>query len=351
MGKNNNVWVRYFRDKRRFADLFNGVCFQGKQVLRPEYLTEGSEVYEGIGGTELVSSDNKKVASGIRDIKMCYGDKEIFRLLAVEDQDTVDYSMAFRCMRYDTMEYGRQLDDLHKKNEAKGDYANWDEKICRMKKSDRLIPVYTLCLYHGDRKWDGPRSLKDMMDFGDDEDGMSSLFVDYKFLLFCLNEEADLNVFRTEIKQLFQILRYRKNKKGLRQVMAENPEYMHMDADTMEVAAVALNAPYIWEEREQYMNSEEREGYNMCQALEEWAEEERTEGFAEGVKQKLVDMVCIKLRKGKTADRIAEELEEPVLVIQNMCEVAEKYAPDYNCDDVYTALYGKRKRSTMEDLL
>ena len=312
-------------------------------MLRPEYLTEGSEVYEGIGGTEPVSSDNKKVASGIRDIKMCYGDKEIFRLLAVEDQDTVDYSMAFRCMRYDTMEYGRQLDDLHKKNEAKGDYANWDEKICRMKKSDRLIPVYTLCLYHGDRKWDGPRSLKDMMDFGDDEDGMSSLFVDYRFLLFCLNEEADLNVFRTEIKQLFQILRYRKNKKGLRQVMAENPEYMHMDADTMEVAAVALNAPYIWEEREQYMNSEDREGYNMCQAMREWAEEERVVGAQET----LVKMICKKLRKGKTVEVIAEEVEEEIDLVQSICNTAEAFAPTYDWEKVFPEWFGVEKLAEM----
>ena len=351
MGKNNNVWVRYFRDKRRFADLFNGVCFQGKQLLKPEYLSEGSEIYEGLGKSAPGKKETDKTPNGFRDIKMSYRSKEIFRLLAVEDQNKVDYSMAFRCMRYDTMEYGRQLDDLHKKNEAEGKYANGDEKLCRMKKTDKLIPVYTLCLYHGERKWDGPRSLKDMMDFGDDEDGMSSLFVDYKFLLFCLNEETDLNVFHTEIRQLFEILRYRKNKAGLRQVMSENPEYLHMDADTMEVAAVALNAPYIWEEREQYMNSEEREEYNMCQALEEWAEEERTEGFAEGVKQKLIEQVCKKLRKGKSADIIAEELEEPIDLIQNICEAAEKYAPDYNCDDVYTVLYGKRKRSTMEDLL
>lgn len=26
--------------------------------------------------------------------------------------------------------------------------------------SDRLVPVYTLCLYHGENHWDGPRSLR-----------------------------------------------------------------------------------------------------------------------------------------------------------------------------------------------
>ncbi len=35
----------------------------------------------------------------------------------------------------------------------------------------------TLCLYHGEEKWDGPRSLKDMMDFG--ADGKRQKWEDY----------------------------------------------------------------------------------------------------------------------------------------------------------------------------
>lgn len=32
----------------------------------------------------------------------------------------------------------------------------------------RDIVKNTVCLYHGKKAWDGPRSLKDMMDFGSD---------------------------------------------------------------------------------------------------------------------------------------------------------------------------------------
>lgn len=41
------------------------------------------------------------------------------------------------------------------------------------------MPEATSCLYHGEEKQNGPRSLKDMMDFGSDADGMSRFFKDY----------------------------------------------------------------------------------------------------------------------------------------------------------------------------
>lgn len=346
MGKSNDVWVRYFRDKRRFADLFNGICFRGKQILKPEMLLEGSEVYESSSVVRENLQSMKKIHGGSRDIKMYYGDKEIFRMLAVEDQNKVDYSMPLRCMQYDTMEYGKQLSELRKKNEAEKDYTNGAEKICKIKKTDRLIPVYTLCLYHGEEKWDGPRSLKDMMDFSSDEDGMSNLFVDYKFLLFCLNEEVDLSIFQTEIRQLFEILKYRKDKAGLKHFLEDNQEYSHVDAETMEVVSVALNAPNIWEERDRYTAEEDEEEYNMCQALREWIEDEHITGQAEGAKLKLIELVCKKLAKGKQIEMIADELEEEISAIRQICEAAKASAPEYDNKKIYESLYGELKRST-----
>ena len=46
MGQKNYVMNHYFRNKERFADLFNGVYFQGDMVINSEDLTEISGVYE-----------------------------------------------------------------------------------------------------------------------------------------------------------------------------------------------------------------------------------------------------------------------------------------------------------------
>lgn len=45
MGQKNAVTKRYYSDKTRFADLINGVYFNGQKVICPNELTEGSEVY------------------------------------------------------------------------------------------------------------------------------------------------------------------------------------------------------------------------------------------------------------------------------------------------------------------
>ena len=108
MGKKNNVLNHYFRDKKRFADLFNGVFFEGEGIIRSEELEASSEIYEEATNKEKSIAGVR--GQRIRDIKMSLKTGEVFRLLALENQDKVNYAMPFRCMQYDTMEYSRPLD-------------------------------------------------------------------------------------------------------------------------------------------------------------------------------------------------------------------------------------------------
>ncbi|MCM1170521.1 MAG: hypothetical protein NC393_00170 [Clostridium sp.] len=59
--------------------------------------------------------------------------------------------------------------------------------------------------------------------------------------------------------------------------------------------------------------------------------------FGEGKFKTLITLICRKLRKSKEIDVIADELEEDIEVISEICEVAEAYAPDYNEELVYEA--------------
>lgn len=53
-------------------------------------------------------------------------------------------------------------------------------------------------------------------------------------------------------------------------------------------------------------------------------------GISHGEKRKLVELVCKKLKKGYSVSQIAEALEEEQSLIKRICEVAQKYAPDYD---------------------
>lgn len=45
----------YLSNNERFADVFNGGCFDGRKVVKPEELEEGSEVYKEVRGRKTVS--------------------------------------------------------------------------------------------------------------------------------------------------------------------------------------------------------------------------------------------------------------------------------------------------------
>ena len=72
-------------------------------------------------------------------------------------------------------------------------------------------------------------------------------------------------------------------------------------------------------------------------------EQGRTEGVTIGIEQGrivgeeqiIVRQICIKLKKGKTPEEIAEELEEDVSKVEQICEKAKSFAPEYDWKKVY----------------
>lgn len=58
-------------------------------------------------------------------------------------------------------------------------------------------------------------------------------------------------------------------------------------------------------------------------------------GVEDGKKLNLIEGICKKLQKGKNASIIAEELEEELSVVQNICEIASRFAPEYDVEKIY----------------
>lgn len=54
-----------------------------------------------------------------------------------------------------------------------------------------------------------------------------------------------------------------------------------------------------------------------------------------GRETKLVEMICRKLKKGKSAEQIAEELEEDKSLVEEICLAAEALGSDYDVGEVY----------------
>ena len=235
MGKENDAMLEYLEDEERFADVFNGGCFGGRQIVNAEEL-------------------------------------------AIENQNEVDFSMPWRHMNYDALEYGRQIKKRRRKNRNEKLLQTPAEKVCGLRKSDRFAPTYTVCVYHGTEKWDGPRSLRDMMDFGDSAEEWERLFCDYRMHLICVNEIQDFSKFRSPLREFLQLLSCREDDARLQVLLTENEQFKSIDEETARTASVLMGNEVLIERAK----NEEEGTYNMCKALQKIMADSKSEGYSEG---------------------------------------------------------------------
>ena len=108
--------------------------------------------------------------------------------------------------------------------------------------------------------------------------------------LVCASDFANCPGFKTSLGDLFALLPFRKNRMGLKKLLAENPEYREMDEETAQTISVLMGIDFMGK-KEKYR---EEGGYNMCQAIQEMVEEGRMEG--------LIQVAERMLRAGKYTD-------------------------------------------------
>ena len=288
MGKENNLMVDYLRDNHRFADLFNGGLFAGKCVVKADELDSAGENY-----TEFSVPPADKPAEAVSPVYTVPRSRDVIkrlrcgatlRILAVEEQSSIDYTMPWRCMNYDALEYGRQVKDIQRLNREQKQALDHDEFLCGFRKTDRLSPVYTLCLYHGTKAWDGPRNLREMMQFGSDEERelWEQNFSDYPLRLICVNELQNTACFTTGLKELFGVMPYRDDKHAMAKFFSEHEEYEYLDEETALIIGGIIGAKKFMDNKEKY---EHEGGYNMCLALKEMMEDSELAGIEKGISQ------------------------------------------------------------------
>lgn len=117
--KQDVIIKNYWRDRDRFADLFNAALFHGESVISAEHLTEGPT--EMIGKTDSTTGG---FLSKYRDTMMSYSYEGIaLAILGLENQDQVHYAMPLRALIYDCMNYQEQYHSLQKKHRQKRDLS------------------------------------------------------------------------------------------------------------------------------------------------------------------------------------------------------------------------------------
>ena len=243
MGRQNDAFVGYLNRDEILADLYNGCLYEGEEVILPGQL---SEVQKNYSRTLMNYGRNGLRKHRERDAIKMFSNRKMMVLLAAEAQNNLHLAMPFRCMEYDTEEYSRQLKKLYEENS--GMLTDSTEYLSRLRRTDRLIPVVTLVIYHGEEEWNAPKRLSDMLKLQGIDEKLKSLITDYPIHVFCLKDLQE-EYFHTNLRELIGLMKRQKNKEDL------------------------------LEKKTKYLK-EESEEYDMCKAMEDWAEECRNEGRA-----------------------------------------------------------------------
>ena len=141
-----------------YADIFNGLLFDGEKVLKEEFLVP-------LPTEAFTRTRNGLLRQGNRDIRKADRRGGRYRLICGEEnQESRENTMPQRVMGYEYAAYEEQIRTLADQNKAAGKPAITK----RIHDDQRLAPVVTIVLYWGDEKWERPLCLHDMLDFPPD---------------------------------------------------------------------------------------------------------------------------------------------------------------------------------------
>lgn len=187
-----------------------------------------------------------------------------------------------------------------------------------MKKGEKFAPIITLVVYFGtDGSWDGARCLYDLLDIDEE---LKKYVTNYRLNLYDCHEHDTFEEYKTGLRQVFEAVRYAKDKNKLKEVMEENREaYSRIDSDTRNMLEVVAN---IKIPENCKVMEEGKERYDMCKAFEDM----RQEGYDEGIEKGIEKGICVLIQTctelGIASDIIIEKCMEKYDISK---EMAGKY--------------------------
>ena len=282
-------WKTFFEDNRRYADIINGLGCGGRQLVSADDLQEED------------STSGKKSRDSLRRIALGMN----FVIVGIENQEEPDYGIPFRNMAYDVGVYGKQMRKIRRKvrDESAPESLMPGEYLYGFKKDSRLHPVITFVLYSGGESWDGARSLHEILDFTDVPESLKRMTPDYKINIIEIRNLKNTEVFRTDVKQVFDFIRLSGDKEALLKLVESDDSYHRMDEDAFEVITTYTNSKELRKQMEQMqLESKKGEKKDMCKAIRELMEDSRAEGRNEGIREMTKNL----LKEGVSMEIIAK---------------------------------------------
>lgn len=312
MGKTDVKTKEFWRNNARFADLFNTVLFDGEEVLRAEDLQEKDSDLSAtvpLGSRRKYSELLTKASDVVK--KQAFGVE--FAIFTIQNQSRIDYSMPVRELADNALIYLQECREISERNRDLNKAANYDE-LFSIGRDDRIHAVISLTVYYGEKPWDGPRSLHDMM--ADMPEKLEKAVPDYPLNLVEVRSSDRFAFSHPDVDMLFSLIRciYLKDVKSqiLRNVKPDIAETVGQIVKSKKIVSLARR---------------NREGgsVNMCQALEEMMQDSMNDGIKQGIEQGIQEaykaQIRKKLAKNRTPLQIADELELELSEVQDIMKL------------------------------
>lgn len=261
MGQADIVTKEYMREPHVFADAFNFLLYDGRQVIKPSELKEldtAEMMYIFGGGIPKRGTGVQKYRDILKYVTVMSGAKAAYILLGVENQTDIHYAMPVKNMVYDAMQYAEQVSRIasdHRNNSNKGTMSS-AEFLSGFTREDRLQPVITLVRI----------------------------------------SQNDFKKFVSSLREVLNYIKYSKDEKGLARLLEEDERLKKLEVEAARVIETITHTDFAIDEKTEVVN--------VCQAVEDMMKTREQKGRELGQRDMLVQLV----RKGllSVADAASE---------------------------------------------
>ena len=233
-----------------FADIINGLLFDGNQEVKPEAL-ENTTVHA------QYKAEDDQIHELERDITKYWKEEEVeLAICGIENQSTIEKNMPFRVIGYDGMAYLGQLQEKRKK----------------------VLPVVTVVLYFGtERHWNSKKNIKSLMEIPVHLDKFVNDYQMHVFEVAWLTEEQ-ISHFHSDFRI---VANFFANKRKNKDYIPNDPTEIKYVDEVLKLLQVMTG-----DKRYKEIFSKKKEGVrSMCDVAERLEKMGWEKGIQQGIEQ------------------------------------------------------------------
>lgn len=343
MGQPDTVTKTFISDNEVFAEIFNYFIYKGKQIIKPEDLTEldTTEIIDPFGKDGITALAVQKFRDVLKSAEIKTDGKVTYCLLAVENQTSIHYAMPVKNGLYDFIQYSNQVSAIAKNRRNTKTTGSQAEFLSGLNKEDVITPVITLTISFSGNKWDGPLTLHEM--FGDYPKEILALVPDYKINLiepFTMSKK-DLAKFETDFGAVMEFIKHSSNRNQLLNVVNENDKFKHLSFEAARVIDACANNKLT----KLGIKNEVKGDVNVCKAIDDLIADAKQEGYKE-CQNAIDDLIYDAKQEGRSEaltemqSQIAEAKQKVRLEMQSQIADTEAEAKENELSNYVNSVLG-----------